>query len=369
MDDQHADNQSFGGGGHRLAPAGGFCKEELQLALRNRGTPLEALRYPITPTGLHYLLVHFDIPDVDARTWRLKVGGLVARPLSLTLEEIAERPPTTQTVTLECAGNGRALLDPRPVSQPWLQEAVGTATWTGTPLEAILEAAGVQDRAVEVLFTALDCGVQGGELQWYQRSLSIEEALRPEMLLAYRMNGEPLQPQHGYPLRLVAPAWYGMASVKWLHRIDLIAEPFQGYQMVGSYRYTRNEDELGEPVTVMRVRALMVPPGIPDFLTRRRLLEAGPVTLTGRAWAGRADVARVEVSSDGGETWAEAELGDTVSPYAWRGWSFTWQATSGRHVLCVRATDADGNVQPTAAPWNLHGMGNNEVQRVEVVVE
>ena len=356
------------GDGSDLALEDTFYKEEIQLALRNRGMPLEGLRYPITPTGMHYLLVHFDIPEVNAETWRLQLGGLVANPLSLSIEEIKDRPASTITVTMECAGNGRALLTPRAISQPWMLEAIGTAQWTGTPLNGILKEAGVGDDAAEVLFTGLDQGVQGDEVQYYQRSLSVREALGDEVLLAYHMNGEALQPQHGYPLRLIVPGWYGMTSVKWLDRIEAISEPFQGYQME-SYRYSQGADEPGQPVDLIRVRALMIPPGIPDFLTRGRLVESGPVNLEGRAWAGRLGVCRVEVSVDSGSTWSDAQLGEQVSPYAWRGWSFKWESQAGRYTLCVRATDTEGHVQPVDQPWNFKGMGNNMVQRVDVLVE
>jgi DMSO/TMAO reductase YedYZ molybdopterin-dependent catalytic subunit len=357
------------GDGSGLGPDDTFYKEELQLAFRNRGMPLEGLRYPITPTGMHYLLIHFDIPEVTASNWQLKVGGLVSKPLSLTLDEIKSRPARTIAVTMECAGNGRALSTPRPVGQPWLFEAIGTAQWTGTPLCGVLEEAGLRDDAVEIVFTGLDKGVQGGEVQYYQRSLTISEALHEEVLLAYEMNGQPLEPQHGYPLRLLVPGWYGMAGVKWLDRIEAVAEPFQGYQQAGTYRYAVAADDLGEAVTVIKVRALMVPPGIPDFLTRMRLLDAGPVTLMGRAWVGRLRVSRVEVSVDGGSMWGEAQLGEQLSPYAWRGWTFDWNATPGTHTLCVRATDSEGNMQSMDPQWNFGGFSNNLVQCVNVMVE
>ena len=357
------------GDGTGITQADTFYKEELQLASRNRGMPIEGLHYPVTPTGMHYLLVHFDIPAVDANDWRLEIGGLVSRPLSLSLEEIKQRSSRKFAVTMECAGNGRALFAPRAISQPWLLEAIGTAEWTGTPLKGLLEEAGLSDNAKEVVFTGLDRGIQGGEVQDYQRSLTIDEATREEVLLAYEMNGEPLQPQHGYPLRLLVPGWYGMTSVKWLHRVEVVVEPFQGFQTLKSYRYARSADEPGDPVTLIRVRALMVPPGIPDFLTRTRLVEAGRVTLMGRAWAGRTKVARVEVSTDGGGAWSDAELGEALSPYAWTGWTFNWNATPGSHTLCVRATDSDGNIQSVDQQWNFGGFGNNMVQRVSVLVE
>ena len=356
------------GGGSGLSQTDSFSREEVQLANRKRGMPLEAMRYPITPTGLHYLLVHYDIPYVDTGQWRLNLRGLVSNPMSLTLDEIISRPAVTMPVTMECAGNGRALLSPRPVSQPWLVEAIGTAEWIGTPLRGVLEDMGIADDAVELLFTGLDRGVQGDEVQYYQRSLSIADASREEVLLAWAMNGQPLQPQHGYPLRLIVPGWYGMTSGKWLDRIEAIGQPFQGYQMT-SYRYADDEDDPGLPVDLIRVRALMVPPGIPDFLTRTRLVEAGPTPLTGRAWAGRLGISRVEVSVDGGKTWMEAQLGEETAHCAWRAWSFTWDARPGNHTLCVRATDSQGEVQPVDQLWNLKGMGNNLVHRVDVIVE
>jgi DMSO/TMAO reductase YedYZ molybdopterin-dependent catalytic subunit len=340
--------------------------DELQLAGRNKGMPLEGLRYDITPVGMHYLLVHFDIPAIDASSWRLRVGGHVARPLELTLDAIRARPRTTIPVTLECAGNGRARLTPRPVSQPWLVEAVGTAEWTGTPLAPLLEEAGIERGAVEILFTGSDHGVEKGDEHDYARSLSIEDATRPEVLLAYEMNGRPLEPQHGFPLRLLVPGWYGMTHVKWLARIDALTKPFDGYQQRVAYWYKQHANETGEPVQRIRPRALLIPPGFPDFLTRHRVVDRGAVTLAGRAWSGGDAVTRVEVGVDG--AWADATLGPRVGTFAWRSWSFAWDAAPGDHVLTCRATDETGAVQPIDAPWNLQGMGNNLVQRVDVTV-
>ncbi|MBP1705871.1 MAG: putative sulfite oxidase [Chloroflexi bacterium] len=328
--------------------------------------PLEALRYDLTPTGLHYLLAHWDIPAVEPDGWRLRVDGLVGSRVELTLEEIRARPRLSLPVTLECAGNGRARLRPRPVSQPWLLEAIGTAEWTGTPLRLLLEEVGIGPGATEVVFTGVDRGIQGGEEQGYARSLRLADALRSEVLLAYEMNGEPLQPQHGFPLRLVVPGWYGMASVKWLASIELVAEPFLGFQQEEAYRYQRDAADPGSAVTRMRPRALMIPPGIPDFYTRRRFLGAGPIDLEGRAWSGHGDVVRVEVGVDG--RWSEATLDRPVGQFAWRRWACTWEATVGAHELSCRATDAGGNVQPVEQPWNYQGMGNNLVQRVAVTV-
>lgn len=357
------------GDGTGLEESRMFYPEELALASRNRGMPLEALRYDVTPTGLHYLLVHFDIPHVDAGKWRLRVEGLVSEPLELSLRQVRRRPRKTLQVMMECAGNGRALLHPRPVSQPWLDGAIGHAAWTGTSLRGLLDEAGLSKEAVEILFTGRDQGVQGEAIQPYQRSLPVAEARQGDVLLAYEMNGRPLEPQHGYPLRLIVPGWYGMASVKWLDRIEVIDAPFKGYQMERSYRYAASADDPGTPVDRIRVRSLMVPPGMPEFMTRVRLVPAGRIRLVGRAWAGRNRIERVEVSTDGGETWQAARLARVAPRYGWRAWSFDWDATPGRHTLLVRATDSEGNTQPHEQDWNFQGMGNNVAQRVDVIVE
>ena len=255
----------------------GISLEELQLAARNHGLPLEVLREPVTPVGLHYLLVHYDIPAVDPDAWRLTIGGAVERELSLGLPELRERAARELVATMECAGNGRARLTPRPVSQPWLLEAVGTGRWHGVPLRSLLDEARVGAGAVEVLFTGLDRGIEGEVEQQYERSLPLEEAMRDDVLLAYELNGLPLPAQHGYPLRLVVPGWYGMTNVKWLGAITVLERPFAGYQQVHGYRLRQSTDEPGSPVTRMQPRSLMVPPGIPDFMTRARTVPRGPV--------------------------------------------------------------------------------------------
>jgi DMSO/TMAO reductase YedYZ molybdopterin-dependent catalytic subunit len=354
----------------RLAgPAEQISAEELALSTRNHGMPLEAMRYEVTPVGLHYLLVHYDIPATDAAGWQVSLTGRLARPTAFTLDELRARPARTVRVTMECAGNGRARLEPRPVSQPWLVEAVGTADWTGVPLRDLLVEAEVDPAAVDVVFTGADHGVERGVEQDYQRALPITDALREEVLLAYEMNGSPLPPQHGSPVRLVVPGWYGMAHVKWLREITVLDKPFTGFQNTIAYRVRQDEDEEGEAVTRMAPRALLVPPGFPDFMSRRRVVRPGDVLVTGRAWSGFAPVVRVEVSSDGGATWAPAKL-DADAPaagrWAWRGWTYEWSALEGRHLLTARATDANGNSQPLTQAWNRGGFANNGVQLVPV---
>ena len=343
--------------------------EELQLAARNHGMPLEALRHPITPAGLHYLLIHYDIPFVDAGAWALDVEGAVAQPQRLTLDDLRAREAVEVAVTMECAGNGRALFDPHVVSQPWLRDAVGTARWRGISLRSVLEEARVEDSAVEIVFTGLDRGIEGDVAQEYARSLPLEEAMRDEVVLAYEMNSAPLLPQHGYPLRLVVPGWYGMTNVKWLSRVTVLAEPFAGYQQSRAYRMRAHEDDDGEAVQRMVPRSLLVPPGIPEFLTRARTLRAGICVLEGRAWSGQAPIEHVEISVDGGATWEPAQLAaDDLGRWAWRGWTYEWEARSGAHRVGSRARDAAGNAQPLAATWNVGGYANNAVQWVDVAV-
>jgi DMSO/TMAO reductase YedYZ molybdopterin-dependent catalytic subunit len=351
------------------APDEGISLDELRMAARNHGMPLEMLAHDVTPLGLHYVLVHYDIPIIDRDEWRLEIDGHVERPLVLDSAALLDGPTVTRQVTLECAGNGRARLDPRPVSQPWLDEAVGTARWTGTPLAGLLERAGVLDGAVDVVFTGADHGIERGVEQDYQRALPLAEACDPAVLVAHAMNEQPLLPQHGAPARLIVPGWYGMAHVKWLVRITVIDEPFTGYQNVSTYRIKHDPDEDGEPVTRMLPRALLRPPGFPDFQTRVRFVERGVHELMGRAWSGHGGIARVEVSTDGGAGWSAAAVEPVTEPHAWQRWLWTWTADrAGVHELCVRATDVAGNTQPVDQRWNRQAMANNHVQRVTVVV-
>jgi len=345
-----------------------FTLEELQSATRNHGMPLEALRYDVTPIGMHYVLIHFDVPYVEEQAWRLAVDGRVSQTLSLSLNDIRSRPQLTLPVTIECAGNGRARMTPRPKSQPWLDEALGTGEWTGTPLAPILHEAGIRDDAVDVLFVGLDRGKQGEIEQWYERALPVADVLREEVLLVYALNVVPLPPQHGFPMRLIVPGWYGMTQVKWLQRITILDKSFWGYQQNVFYRIAENDDDPGIQLTRMYPRSLMIAPGIPVFETRERLAAPGRHVLRGRAWSGCGPIVRVEFSVDGGASWDEAELGSPTGEHAWLAWSFPWDASEGRHELLSKATDGAGNVQPLEPRWNVKGVANNAVHRVVVHV-
>ena len=344
---------------------GRFTAEELALAGRNRGMPLEALRHDVTPSGLHYLLIHFDIP-AEAPQWTLRLSGLFHRPLELGLKEIKAMPACTLRATLECAGNGRAQMSPRYPSVPWLEEGVSTAEWTGVPLAELVARAGLRREAKEIVFRGADRGFDRGIEHEFARSLTPKVALDGEVLVAYAMNGAPLPPQHGAPLRLVVPRWYGMASVKWLCAIEAIDRPFDGVQQASSYHWRRATGEKGAPCTLMRVNSLMVPPGIPDFYTRRRVAEAGVIELIGRAWSGAGAIERVELAVNG--AWRDAVVEARQGEHAWQRWHAAWEAGAGEYELACRATDCNGERQPLEPPWDLSGFGNNAVQRVEITV-
>lgn len=353
---------------HRRRPpiVGRYTREELALAARNSGMPLEALRYDLTPAGLHYLLIHFDIPHAEAADWRLRIDGEVSRPRAVGLAELRRMPSRTVRITMECAGNGRGQISPRYPSMPWLEEGVSTAEWTGVPVSVLLEKSRIKESAQEIVFHGADKGIDRGIEHSFSRSLSPQETLRDDVLVAYAMNGAPLLPQHGAPLRLVVPGWYGMANVKWLERIEAIDHEFDGVQQALGYHFRTVAGEKGVPCTRMRVNSLMAPPGIPDYFGRRRTVDAGPVEVLGRAWSGSGEVERVEFAVDG--VWQDAALDAPAGAYAWRRWRVRWQASPGACELRCRATDASGAVQPLEPPWDVTGFGNNAVQRVEVTV-
>ena len=348
-------------------PGEGISHDELGLAARNHAMPAEALQWDVTPVGLHYVLVHYDIPAVDPATWRLHVDGGAGSSVELSLADLDAMPRTTHRVTLECAGNGRALLDPRPVSQPWLTGAVGTADWTGVRLVDLLDRVDLRPDAVDVLFRGADHGIERGEEQDYERALPLDEARRDDVLVATEMNGAPLPVQHGFPARLVVPGWYGMAHVKWLTHVELLDHTFEGFQH-RAYRLRQHAEDVGVPVTRIRPRALLQPPGFPDFMTRERVLPAGAVRITGRAWSGRGEVTRVEVSTDDGATWCEADLQPPAGPHAWRAFGLDWEARPGDHLLRARATDDSGDVQPVDPAWSRGGFANNADDGVPVHV-
>ncbi len=345
-----------------------YFEAELGLANRNSGTILETLACDITPMGAHYLLTHFDTPILDMRDHLLRFEGAFNNPFVMSMNEIRNLPKITMPVTMECAGNGRAGLSPRKCSMPWKYEAVGTSEWSGTLLAPLIKKASPQFDVVDISFTGADFGFNEGIGHNFGRSLTLEQLETLDVFLVYEMNGQPLLPQHGAPLRIVVPGWYGMASVKWLNAIKALREPFEGFQQMRTYRYKQVANEIGKPVTEIKVKSLMIPPGVPDWLSRERCLEAGNVTIKGRAWSGLGrEIVKVEFGVDG--KWQDTTLLGRIGKYAWTGWSCTWYAEVGEHNLQCRATDETGAVQPIEPLWDLSGFGNNAVQSVRVFVK
>src|SRR5919107_3098951 len=343
--------------------------EEARLAFRCHGMHLELLDRPITPLGSHYQLIHFDIPTLSRDGYSVQLKGRVRKPLTLTLDNLkSRRRVTDQATLLECAGTGRSYSHPRSIYVPWFNEDIGVFRYTGTPLGPILKEAGLTDDAVEVVFTGHDEGYDLGVRHHFERALPIKEAMAEGVILAWEANGQPLLPAHGFPLRLVVPTWYGMASVKWLKSITVIDHPFEGVEQKLVYRLTFSATDLGRPVQQKSVRAAMLPPGYPDLLSRYRFASRGEVVIHGKAWSGYGPVTRVQVSTDGFRTFRDAVLEDPVSDFSWRPFHFVWNATPGEHVIGSRATDVKGHKQPLRPFFNIQGMAQNAVEPVAVRV-
>jgi len=346
---------------------------ELQLAKRCHGAHIETLKEDITQAGSHYLLIHYDVPYLDADTFQLKVTGLVDKELSLSMAALKKRPSSTQAVLMACAGIGRMSTKHRFWTHvPWGVDSFGCAKWTGCSLAEVLREAGIKEGAKQVIFTGADKGVEAGKVQYFQRSLSIEDALRGHVMLVYQMNGEDLKPAHGFPLRLIVPGWYGMASVKWLTNIEVVEGPWWGHQME-AYSFRRAaEDPERVPLTQLPVRALMAPPGVPDFFSRTRVVAPGKHQITGKVWAGALDVESVEVSCDHGKSWAKATVEDKNGPFGWAKWSYDWQTPGeGTYVLMCRGFDQKGRNQDELndEAFNWTGMGDTQPQMVYVRVD
>jgi DMSO/TMAO reductase YedYZ molybdopterin-dependent catalytic subunit len=328
----------------------------------NAEAPPAALREAITPVGKHYVRSNFALPEHDGL---LHITGAVANPISLTLDQLRALPSKTVTMTMECAGNGRLDMKPLPIGEPWGGYAVSTAQWTGTPLSGILQNVAPDAGAVEIVCEGADHGpyYQYDDIQFI-RSLPLTIAADPgaDVLVAYEMNGQPLNADHGAPFRLIVPHWFGVASVKWLTRLEVVTKAYEGEFQTAHYMYEW-PDRAHEPVNIMLVRARITDPD------PGQLLANAPHTIRGKAWSGTGPVTKVEISFTGEGDWYEAELASSDNPAAWQDWSYEWTpGKTGRFSIRARATDAAGNVQPDVPPWNRLGYGNNavEVRYVEV---
>lgn len=314
----------------------------------NAETRLDRQRGPLVPAGRHYVRTHFGIPDAPV--------GIVAGALTVTMEDLRALPSRTLPVTLECAGNGRQFLEPKVPGEQWGLGAVGTAQWTGVALRSVLERAGVPRTAVEVLFHGSDSGTPKdlGRRIFYERSLPIDVALGDDVLVAFAMDGGPIPREHGGPIRLIVPGWYGMASVKWLDRVTFRDEPFDGFFQRDRYVID------GQPLRLIEPRAVIVSPADGTATARE-------VEVRGYAWSGRARCDRVHLYDDGRPI-AELRFPSDGPRFAWREFASTVTLAPGPHSLSARATDREGNTQPMEQRWNDLGYANNAARPVRIRV-
>jgi DMSO/TMAO reductase YedYZ molybdopterin-dependent catalytic subunit len=334
-------------------------------------TPVQLFTSWITPNELFYIRSHFYTPTIREDMWSLRVDGDVAAPLTLSLDMLMRMPSRTMPVTLECAGNGRGYYDPPVAGVQWRKGAVGTARWTGVPLADLLRTARIKPTAEYLWLDGGDTPL--GRAPDFIRSLPIQKALHGDVLLAYAMNGERLAPAHGFPLRLIVPGWEGAYSVKWLTHIAASDRDHPGAFVSTSYRVPRYPVMPGSPVEAadtVPIRGLMVKSIITAPTDGAMLARGRPLTIAGFAWSGENDIRTVDVSIDGGRSWATARLGQDRAPYTWRQFSFSWTPSEpGSRVLLARATDSRGRRQPLAEDWNPGGYAWAVVDRVRVEVQ
>ena len=330
----------------------------------NCETPPALLGGEITPTAQFYRRSHFPTPALDASAWRLDVRGLVRRPLSLSLHDMTQLPAEAAVVTLECAGNGRTRFRPQAPGVQWGFGAAGTAEWTGPLLADVLARAGVEPDASEVVFGGADSGAVDGlpHSIRFERSLPVRDAMESGAMLAYAMNGHPLPARHGYPLRLVVPGWYAVASVKWLTDIRVVAEPFRGFFQDTHYVYEwdRGGIRVREPISLTQVRAVITRPAAGQELAR------GTMTVRGVAWSGAAPITRVDVSVADG-SWQKARLIGMPAANGWQQWELLASGLRpGETRIRARASDLAGRVQPEQPEWNALGYAANFIHEVQV---
>jgi len=315
----------------------------------NLEMPFERLESFITPTESFYVRTHFPIPVIDRDEWWLRVEGEVEKPFAINYEQLLELDSVTVPVTLECAGNNRNFLEPKVKGVPWGLGAVGTAEWTGVPLSILLDRAGVKPGACDIILE----GADGGELEeakrpagkmQFARSIPLGKA-SADVLLAYKMNGSELPPQHGFPLRAIVPGWYAVASIKWLRCIIVTNQQFTGYYQTMDYAYWKRRGDIGElaPLTEMVVKAEIAGPSQDEIVPAN-----SNVRVHGAAWTSDSEITKVELSTDGGANWNDVTLIDKSIPNAWRRWEYQWRTPSqpGKQVLIARATDSQGCTQP-----------------------
>jgi len=332
-------------------------------------TPVEYFNTWLTPVPHFFVRNHMHEPsELDSDSWRLTVGGEVEKPFTLSLSELSKLETRSVVNTLECAGNGRSLHRPQVPGIQWGKGAVSTARFSGPRLSDVLQRAGVKSTGKHVMFRGLD--EVPGKVPPFIRSIPIEKALDADTLIATHMNGAPLTKHHGFPARALVPGWIGAASCKWLTEIKVLDTEFGGNFMSPGYRFPNERVKPGDavkpedthPLTALSVKSVISGP------LDGASLKVGKVAVHGAAWAGEADIVKVEVSTDGGANWSPASLGHEQAHYAWRLWNYEWKAKGGDYTILSRATDSRGRTQPATPVWNPSGYLYNAADQVKIHV-
>jgi DMSO/TMAO reductase YedYZ molybdopterin-dependent catalytic subunit len=339
-----------------------------RLQPENQETPIQFVENDRIQTSLFYRRNHFSYPNLTYSNYFLPINGLVTTPILLSMQSILQLPSKTLEVVMECSGNKRSLFEPKVFGEQWGKGAISQGAWKGVPLRTLLEISGIKEGAKEVVVEGYDFGVRtdSDKVFSYTRSLPLKKALHPDTIIAYEYNKQPLSFKHGFPFRLIVPQWYGMASVKWIKQISVIASPFNGPFQKVDYMYYPNleNDDGAHPVTTINVNSTIQRP-----LDLARI-NTGKHVIKGIALTGKGYITKVEISTDNGHTWSEAQVSQSKSSYKWVSWSYEWNADKkGIVTILSKATDSYGQTQPSKPYWNRNGYGYNAIDTIKVKIE
>ncbi|GAC1384109.1 MAG: hypothetical protein NVS4B8_18100 [Herpetosiphon sp.] len=319
-------------------------------------SPIHALKTIYTPNNLFFIRDHFIDAKLDGATFRLRVHGEVNRELNLSVDDLRRMPSKKLPVVIECAGNMRGNFKPKTEGTQWGNGAASNGEWTGVPLKAVLDQAGLNPGVIEIV-------CEGGDNGHVIRELPLEKAIDGDTLVAYQLNGEDIPVANGYPVRLIVPGWVGVANIKWLSRLEARKTPFDSYYNTRHYVFTVPNKPNHEPYTVNRVKSIIIQPA------KDATVGSGKLQVEGLAWSGAGTIARVELSTDQGKTWNTVQLVEPRQRWGWTRWQYTIdKPTPGKLSLSTRATDDAGNTQPQTVEWNRNGYGYNAIQTIDITV-
>jgi DMSO/TMAO reductase YedYZ molybdopterin-dependent catalytic subunit len=338
------------------------------LSPENQETPINFITDDLIGSKLFYRRNHFSYPHFSSSFYFLTIDGLVETPRTFSLREIYSMPTKRIKTVLECSGNKRKYFEPKVFGEQWGKGAISQGLWKGVSLRTLLQYTGLMDTAKEIVFEGYDFGQRpdSDQMFHFSRSLPIEKALEPDIIIAYEYNNQPIPFKHGFPLRLIVPGWYSMASVKWIKKITVIDREFIGpYQVVDYVYYTSKENDIGKiPVTTINVNSTI------QYPLDMQILKTGVYEIKGIAWTGTGSITKVEISIDGGNTWRSCQFTSVSEKYTWTHWSYEWDAQKkGEYIIKSKATNSHGNVQPIEPFWNKKGYGFNAIDCITVKVE